>query len=440
MASTFSNNPKQPTPDDVLDSLSKVTTLAEDRVGGIFSSPSKKDDTDEDGVLSFFGGMFRSAAERAADVKQEVQAIMEEEARRSAESAALYRMERNITQSPVQGVEEETTDAETTDTSAAIDAAVTKALEESTPTTVETETVAPTGGLMSPPVDVNALEGPEAMASASIQSLSNQTDTVSRGAKGTQVLNAQLRLAELGYDIGRGGKKGLSKNALGQWVSLDNSQMRGVDSDFGPSTERAVKAFQEDAGLPVTGIIDPETAKALADKPAVEFTVPQDFLDNLSDKQKVIFDSAKNAATEAGLKGAELASFMAQVAHESDNFNSVIEYASGNAYEGRSDLGNTQPGDGARYKGRGHIQLTGRANYKKAGDALGLDLVGNPELVEDPKVAADVSIWFWKNKVRPQVPDFLDTERVTKVVNGGFRGLDHRKSSLKTFTKKWNED
>ena len=293
-------------------------------------------------------------------------------------------------------------------------------------------------GSMSP--TANSLEGPEAAFSASVQTLQNQTGTVSKGAKGNNVLNVQLRLAELGYDIGRGGKSGLKKNALGKWSSLDNSQLRGVDSDFGLSTEKAVKAFQKDAGLPVTGSIDEATAQAMAEKPAVKFEVSEDFVNGLSEKKKVHFNAAKDAATEAGLSGAELAAFMAQVAHESDGFNTAKEYASGSAYEGRKDLGNTQAGDGKRYKGRGYIQLTGRSNYEKAGKALGLDLVGNPSLAEDPKVAADVSVWFWKTKVKPQVPDFLDTERVTKVVNGGFNGLDDRKSYLERFTKKWNED
>lgn len=304
---------------------------------------------------------------------------------------------------------------------------------------VEEEAATPTGaGLMSP--TANTLEGPEAASSASVQTLQNQTETVSRGSKGNNVLNAQLRLAELGYDIGRGGKSGLKKNASGKWSSLDNSQLRGVDSDFGPSTEKAVKAFQKDAGLPVTGSIDEATAQAMAEKTAVKFEVSEDFVNDLSEKKKVHFNAAKDAATEAGLSGAELAAFMAQVAHESDGFNTAKEYASGSAYEGRKDLGNTQPGDGKRYKGRGYIQLTGRSNYEKAGKALGLDLVGNPSLAEDPEVAADVSVWFWETQVRPQVPDFLDTERVTKVVNGGFNGLSDRKSYLEKFTKKWNEE
>lgn len=304
-------------------------------------------------------------------------------------------------------------------------------IEDRFPETSLSEDVKPKG--------TESLEGPESVSSASIQKLQNQTGSVARGDEGNSVFNAQLRLAELGYDIGRGGTAGLTKNAAGKWTSLDNSQLRGVDSDFGPSTEAAVKAFQTDAGLPVTGIIDTETARSLASKESVAFEVPSTFTQNFSNTQNTNFNAAKDAAIEEGLEGAELASFMSQVAHESDSFRTAEEYASGSAYEGRADLGNTQAGDGVRYKGRGYIQLTGRTNYKNAGDALGLDLINNPSLAEEPANAAAISLWFWKTKVKPQVPDFMDTERVTKVVNGGFNGLDDRKKYFDKFTKKWNE-
>jgi len=287
---------------------------------------------------------------------------------------------------------------------------------------------------------VEALEGPEAVSSAAVQNLLAQTNTFSKGDKGLDVYNTQLRLAELGYDIGRGGKAGLRKDATGKWSSLDNSQMRGVDSDYGPSTEKAVKAFQKDAGLPITGSVDPETAKAMANAKPVEYFVPTEVTKNYSDTQKTNFTAAEKAAKEAGLEGAELAAFMAQVAHESDSFRTAKEYASGKAYEGRKDLGNVQAGDGKKYKGRGYIQLTGRDNYKKAGDALGLDLVNNPSLAEKPENAAAISVWFWKTKVQPQVPDFMDVERVTKVVNGGFNGLDERLKYFDEFTKNWSEN
>ena len=80
--------------------------------------------------------------------------------------------------------------------------------------------------------------------------------------------------------------------------------------------------------------------------------------------------------TAAGiLSDGQICLFTGQLAHESDQFCAMEEYASGAEYEGRDDLGNTEDGDGRRYKGRGPIQLTGRANYAAAGRDLGLDLV-----------------------------------------------------------------
>ena len=78
--------------------------------------------------------------------------------------------------------------------------------------------------------------------------------------------------------------------------------------------------------------------------------------------------------------------FLAQLAHESGNFRYMEEIASGAAYEGRKDLGNVNKGDGVRYKGRGPIQLTGRANYRKYGQELGIDFENNPTIVALPSV------------------------------------------------------
>jgi predicted chitinase len=92
----------------------------------------------------------------------------------------------------------------------------------------------------------------------------------------------------------------------------------------------------------------------------------------------------------------QVAAFLAQLGAETGAFRYLEELASGDAYEGRSDLGNTQAGDGRRYKGRGWIQLTGRANYRRAGADLGLDLEANPAQVATPRVAGLVSGWFWR--------------------------------------------
>lgn len=143
----------------------------------------------------------------------------------------------------------------------------------------------------------------------------------------------------------------------------------------------------------------------------------------------------QKAAKAAGLKGNELAQFMAQCAHETANFTTLKELGDKNYFkkydikfnpEKAKQLGNIRPGDGDLYKGRGFIQLTGRYNYKKAGEALGLPLEKKPQLVERPDVAAKVALWFWKNRVQPNVSNFQDTQQATKPINPGLKGLSDR--------------
>jgi putative chitinase len=126
------------------------------------------------------------------------------------------------------------------------------------------------------------------------------------------------------------------------------------------------------------------------------------------------------------------AHFIAQCAHECDHFKTTQEYASGAAYEGRKDLGNTHTGDGKRYKGRGLIQLTGRFNYEKAGLALNKPFLEEPELVERFPAAADVSAWYWTTHQLNRHADKDDVRAVTKAINGGYNGLDSRMTYLKT--------
>ena|ERR1051325_4514061 len=135
-----------------------------------------------------------------------------------------------------------------------------------------------------------------------------------------------------------------------------------------------------------------------------------------------------NAATEQAEINtpARVAAFLAQLAHESAEFRYMEEIASGAAYEGRHDLGNTQPGDGKRFKGRGPIQLTGRANYQRAGEALGLDLVGQPEQVATPQVGFQTSAWFWRTHNLNELADAGDFKTITKRINGGLNGYDSR--------------
>ena len=112
------------------------------------------------------------------------------------------------------------------------------------------------------------------------------------------------------------------------------------------------------------------------------------------------------------------AAFIAQIALESGGFHYVKEIASGASYEGRLDLGNTEPGDGVKFKGRGLLQNTGRANYHACGLALGLDLFICPELLEQPIHAARSAGWFWKSHGLNELADAGEFKKITKRING----------------------
>lgn len=127
------------------------------------------------------------------------------------------------------------------------------------------------------------------------------------------------------------------------------------------------------------------------------------------------------------------AHFLAQVGCESGELRFMEEIASGQAYEGRRDLGNTQPGDGMRFKGRGLIQLTGRANYAEYGRAIGreAELLGQPELVaSDKALCADVAGWYWAKRELNALADRDDLTGITRRVNGGLNGLEERRRLL----------
>lgn len=150
--------------------------------------------------------------------------------------------------------------------------------------------------------------------------------------------------------------------------------------------------------------------------------------------------------------------FLAQVGHESGGLFYTEEIASGSAYEGRKNLGNTQPGDGVRFKGRGLIQITGRANYKSIGDALGIDFIKNPTLLggknvkvctpDQLKYAALSAGWFWNSRNLNSFADNIDIKKsidtgtnienfkiITKKINGGYNGLADRLNRYKVGLK-----
>lgn len=181
------------------------------------------------------------------------------------------------------------------------------------------------------------------------------------------------------------------------------------------------RKLQTRLGVAADGIIGRGTLAALFK----HFGCAPERADELALSANVHFEGYGVMATSN-----RLAHFMAQLAHESDNFRAMEEYASGAAYEGRASLGNTQPGDGKRYKGRGPIQLTGRANYREYGRTLGIDFERHPELVATPSIGLIVALRYWQAKGLNALADADDLLTITRRINGGTNGLDDRRAKL----------
>ena len=106
-------------------------------------------------------------------------------------------------------------------------------------------------------------------------------------------------------------------------------------------------------------------------------------------------------------------------------------------YDGRSDLGNCEAGDGYRYRGRGPFMLTGRANYRKYGQILGLDLEANPDQAADPGVGLKIACLYWRDHHCNTYADADDLNAITRAINGGLTGLQDRADHLKEAKAVW---
>jgi putative chitinase len=163
----------------------------------------------------------------------------------------------------------------------------------------------------------------------------------------------------------------------------------------------------------------------------------------IKEPPQIVIDAMRKWGIKTPLQKAH---FLAQCAHESGNFIYTKEIwgpsAAQQRYEGRKDLGNTQPGDGFRFAGRGYIQITGRANYSQFKKGVTDDVVANSTLVEK-KYVAETACWFWRTRKLNEaaIDDTIGTLKfITKRINGGYNGLDDRKKKFCAYWKKLKEN
>lgn len=242
-------------------------------------------------------------------------------------------------------------------------------------------------------------------------------------------------------------KKGSKGSEVRKWQSFlieQDFKPGGVDGDFGPKTHKATIAFQKEHGLEPDGIVG---------KITIGFAKTQGFTEHVSttsdevtiEQLAHIMIGAKTATLgthtpliNSCMKKYEINTalrkqhFLAQVGHESASLRYMHEIASGQAYEGRADLGNTQTGDGRKFRGHGPIQLTGRYNHTAFFEYLGRpELIETPEILEtDLELAWLASGWFWMSKNLNTYADQDNVKRITKIINGGYNGLEDRKAYL----------
>ena len=214
-----------------------------------------------------------------------------------------------------------------------------------------------------------------------------------------------------------------------------------VDGQFGPASQNAIAAFQTQAmgQAAPDGIVQPDgDVQAALQRGLPDGLTPEKFhivmLNARQSQLDLLFQAMLDQMNAAGIDTPlRVSHFLAQTGHESGDLLYMHELASGEAYEGRADLGNTQPGDGVKFKGRGLIQLTGRVNYVAYGKTIGMDLTvdGNwDKVATDPQLAVGAACWFWTTHRLNDLADRDDLQTITRRVNGGLNGLDDRAAHL----------
>jgi putative chitinase len=188
-----------------------------------------------------------------------------------------------------------------------------------------------------------------------------------------------------------------------------------------------VRKLQAAVGVPADGIAGLATYTALFRKCGATI-----------DRAQELAIAATRWLPEYGILEStqRLAHFLGQLIHESGSFRYMEEIASGAAYEGRADLGNRESGDGKRFKGRGPIQITGRANYRYFGRKIGIDLERHPEIAAKPSIGLHLALEYWADRKLNALADTDSLEAITRKINGGTNGLSDRRAHV-TAVRGW---
>ena len=246
-------------------------------------------------------------------------------------------------------------------------------------------------------------------------------------------------------------------------ISLPISEYRGADPDrevipiqYAPSKpESEIDTTTEESSNPYKWArltlrsSEPSARETLTETPTKTYskTPTKTSIKTYSNNESVWNDVWNQYGSKLGLKDEKAyLHLLGQLKHESGDFNYMEEIADGSAYERRKDLGNTQKGDGKRYKGRGPVQVTGRDNYRKIYEEFfipnGLEeynIVENPELGSDPRIGSLMSIgWFLitpNGKKAIAAANNHDIEGLTKAINGGLNGFTDRKNRTNRMMK-----